>query len=157
MRKLKGDSPTVRLDEHIIEETGTSLNPAILLVKDLEEARVVREVIEQVKQRHGAGSAIKMSASLNDLLPQDVPAHAEQISAMRASLDKLPEDVRADSRVASVTKMLESQPYGPGRCPWRCGAASRRSMARACSCCSCPRCPITTRANSRRGPRRWAR
>ncbi|EPX56685.1 hypothetical protein D187_008027 [Cystobacter fuscus DSM 2262] len=117
MRKLKGDSPTVRLDEHIIEETGTSLNPAILLVKDLEEARVVQEVIQEVKQRHGADSAIKMSASLNDLLPQDVPAHAEQIAAMRASLDKLPEDVRADARVVTVMKMLESQPYGPGQVP----------------------------------------
>ncbi|WNG17409.1 RND family transporter [Cystobacter fuscus] len=117
MRKLKGDSPTVRLDEHIIEETGTSLNPAILLVKDLEEARVVQAVIQEVKQRHGSDSAIKMSASLGDLLPQDVPAHAEQIAAMRASLEKLPEDVRADSRVAAVTKMLESQPYGPGQVP----------------------------------------
>ncbi|HEX8536634.1 MAG TPA: MMPL family transporter, partial [Cystobacter sp.] len=117
MRKLKGDSPTVRLDEHIIEETGTSLNPAILLVKDLEEARVVREVIHEVKQRHGADSAIKMSASLNDLLPQDVPAHAEQISALRDSLDKLPESAREDSRVATVTKMLESQPHGPAQVP----------------------------------------
>jgi predicted RND superfamily exporter protein len=117
MRKLKGDSPTVRLDEHIIKETGTSLNPAILLVKDLEEARVVQGVIQEVKQRHGADSAIKMSASLNDLLPQDVPAHTEQISAMRDSLDKLPEDVRADSRVVTVKKMLESQPYGPGQVP----------------------------------------
>jgi uncharacterized protein len=117
MRKLKGDSPAMRLDDHIIEQTGTPLNPAILLVEDLQQAQVVRQVIDQVKARHGADSTFKQSASLNDLLPQDVPGHQEQIAALRGMLERLPQDAQEDPRVASVKKMLEAQPYGQAQLP----------------------------------------
>ncbi|HYO52993.1 efflux RND transporter permease subunit [Archangium sp.] len=117
MRKLKGDSPSVALDDHIIEQLGTPLNPAILLVDDLKQAQVVQEVILEVKNRHGAESTFKQYASLNDLLPRDVPAHQEQIAALRETLEKLPEDARADPRVETVKKMLEAQPYGPDQMP----------------------------------------
>ncbi|MGZ3461527.1 MAG: MMPL family transporter, partial [Archangium sp.] len=117
MRKLKGDSPTVRLDDHITEQIGSPLNPAILLVDDLNQAKVVQQVIDEVKAKHGAQSTFKQSASLNDLLPQDVPAHQEQIAALRGMLEKLPESALKDPRVASVKKMLEAQPYGPDQLP----------------------------------------
>lgn len=117
MRNLKGDSPTGRLDDHIIEQTGMSLNPAILLVENLEQAQVVQQVIAEVKQRHGTRSLIKLSASLNDLLPQDVPAHQEQLAALRALFDKLPESAKADPRVDTVRKLLAAQPYGPQQLP----------------------------------------
>ncbi|MFL5351856.1 efflux RND transporter permease subunit [Archangium sp.] len=117
MRKLKGDSPSVALDDHIIEQLGTPLNPAILLVDDLKQAQVVQQVISEVKAKHGADSTFKQYASLNDLLPQDVPAHQEQLAALRETLSKLPESARNDPRVATVTKMLEAQPYGPDELP----------------------------------------
>jgi hypothetical protein len=117
LRKLKGDSPAMRVDDHIIEQTGTSLNPAILLVEDLKQAQVVQQVIDEVKTRHGADSTIKQSASLNDLLPQDVPAHQEQLDALRGMLEKLPQEAREDPRMATVKKMLEAQPYGPEQLP----------------------------------------
>jgi hypothetical protein len=117
MRKLKGDAPSVRLDDHIIEQLGTPLNPAILLVDDLAQAQVVQDVILEVKKRHGAESTFKQYASLNDLLPRDVPAHQEQLSALRQTLEKLPEDARKDPRVETVRKMLEAQPYGPDQMP----------------------------------------
>jgi hypothetical protein len=117
MRNLKGDSPSVRLDDHIIEQTGSPLNPAILLVDDLKQAQVVQDVIAEVKARHGADSTIKQSASLNDLLPQDVAAHQEQIAGLRQTLEKLPESAKQDPRLDTVKKMLEAQPYGPEQMP----------------------------------------
>ncbi|WP_375764724.1 MMPL family transporter [Archangium gephyra] len=117
MRKLKGDSPSVALDDHISAQLGTHLNPAILLVNDLQQAQVVQDVINEVKTRHGAESTFKQYASLNELLPQDVPAHQEQIAALRATLEKLPEDAQKDPRLESVRKMLEAQPYGAEQLP----------------------------------------
>ena len=117
LRSLKGDSPTMRVDDHITQQLGASLNPAILLVDDLKQAQVVQEVIAEVKGRHGAGSVFKQSASLNDLLPQDVAARTEQIAALRQTLEKLPESAREDPRLAKVTKMLEAQPYGAEQVP----------------------------------------
>ena len=117
MRNLKGDSPTVRLDEHITEQTGTPLNPAILLVDNLPQARVVEEVIREVKARHGAESTFQRSASLNDLLPQDVPGHETHIAALRATLENLPDEARTDPRVDTVVKMLATQPYGAEQLP----------------------------------------
>jgi predicted RND superfamily exporter protein len=117
MRKLKGDSPSVQLDDHIIEQLGTPLNPAILLVDDLKQAQVVQEVILEVKAKHGAESTFKQYASLNDLLPQDVPGHQEQMAALRETLGKLPESARSDPRLETVTKMLDAQPYGPDQMP----------------------------------------
>ncbi|HZH17427.1 MAG TPA: MMPL family transporter [Archangium sp.] len=117
MRALKGDSPAVALDDHISAQLGTHLNPAILLVNDLTQAQVVQDVISEVKNRHGAQSTFKQYASLNELLPQDVPAHQEQIAALRATLEKLPEEAQKDPRLESVKKMLEAQPYGAAELP----------------------------------------
>ncbi|HZI03610.1 MAG TPA: MMPL family transporter, partial [Archangium sp.] len=117
MRALKGDSPAVALDDHISAQLGTHLNPAILLVNDLTQAQVVQDVISEVKNRHGAQSTFKQYASLNELLPQDLPAHQEQIAALRATLEKLPEEAQKDPRLESVKKMLEAQPYGAAELP----------------------------------------
>ncbi len=117
MRALKGDSPSVALDDHISAQLGTHLNPAILLVNDLAQAQVVQDVITEVKNRHGAQSTFKQYASLNELLPQDVPAHQEQLAALRATLEKLPEEAQKDPRLESVKKMLEAQPYGAAELP----------------------------------------
>ncbi len=117
MRALKGDSPAVALDDHISAQLGTHLNPAILLVDDLKQAQVVQDVILEVKQRHGAQSTFKQYASLNELLPQDVPAHQEQLAALRATLEKLPEEAQKDPRLENVKKMLEAQPYGAAQLP----------------------------------------
>jgi hypothetical protein len=117
MRALKGDSPSIALDDHISAQLGTHLNPAILLVNDLAQAQVVQDVITEVKNRHGAQSTFKQYASLNELLPQDVPAHQEQIAALRATLEKLPEEAQKDPRLERVKKMLEAQPYGADQLP----------------------------------------
>ncbi|OJT24413.1 hypothetical protein BO221_14720 [Archangium sp. Cb G35] len=117
MRKLRGESPSVVLDDHISEQLGTHLNPAILLVDDLKQAQVVEEVITEVKTRHGAESTFKQYASLNELLPQDVPGHQEQLAALRATLEKLPEEAQKDPRLENVKKMLEAQPYGAEQLP----------------------------------------
>ncbi|AKJ03737.1 hypothetical protein ATI61_11912 [Archangium gephyra] len=117
MRKLRGESPSVVLDDHISEQLGTHLNPAILLVDDLKQAQVVQDVIIEVKTRHGAESTFKQYASLNELLPQDVPAHQEQLAALRATLEKLPEEAQKDPRLENVKKMLEAQPYGAEQLP----------------------------------------
>ena len=129
MRALKGDSPSVALDDHISEQLGTHLNPAILLVDDLKQAQVVQDVILEVKNRHGAQSTFKQYASLNELLPRDVPAHQEQIAALRATLEKLPEDAQKDPRLENVKKMLEARPYGEDAAPAR-GAPPLRGPGR---------------------------
>ena len=117
MRNLKGDSPTLRLDEHISQELGASLNPAILLVEDLEQAKVVEEEVAEVRRKHGAGAAIKTVTSLNDLLPQDVAAHQAELGELRKLVDGLPESAKQDARLAQVEKMLAAQPYGVSELP----------------------------------------
>ncbi|MBM7116478.1 MMPL family transporter [Archangium primigenium] len=117
MRSLRGDSPTMRLDDHITQQTGMPLNPAILLVDDLAQARIVQEVIREVKAGHGDASTFQRSASLNDLLPQDVPGHEAHIAALRTTLENLPEEALKDPRVAQVSRMLAAQPYGVDELP----------------------------------------
>lgn len=117
MRKLKGDSPSSRLDDHITEQLGTPLNPAILLVDDLEQARAVRQIISDVQAKHGADSVFLRSASLVDLLPTDVERREQEISHLKELLSRLPESFRADPRVKDFEAMLGAKPYGLDQLP----------------------------------------
>ncbi|WP_224363396.1 efflux RND transporter permease subunit [Hyalangium versicolor] len=117
MRKLKGDSPSSRLDDHITAQLGTPLNPAILLVDNLEQARTVRQVISDVQERHGADSVFLRSASLVDLIPTDVQRRQQELDNMRVLLAKLPDEFLADPRVKSFQAMLDAKPYGLEQLP----------------------------------------
>ncbi|MBN1205005.1 MAG: MMPL family transporter [Myxococcaceae bacterium] len=117
MRKLKGDSPSSRLDDHITAQLGSPLNPAILLVEDLEQARAVRQIISEVQARHGADSVFQQSASLVDLLPADVERRHAEIARLRELIDRLPEPMAADERVKDFRQLLEATPYGVEQLP----------------------------------------
>ncbi|KFE70141.1 efflux RND transporter permease subunit [Hyalangium minutum] len=117
MRKLKGDSPSSRLDDHITEQLGNPLNPAILLVDDLEQARKVRQVIAEVHSRHSTHSVFLRSASLADLIPEDVEHRQAEIARLRELVSQMPESVREDPRVKDFQAMLGATPYGIEQLP----------------------------------------
>jgi hypothetical protein len=112
MRKLKGDSPSSRLDDHITEQLGSPLNPAILLVEDLEQARTVRQIISDVQTRHGADSVFLRSASLVDLVPTDVERRQAEIARLRELVSRLPSSSLEDPRVKAFLELLGARPYG---------------------------------------------
>ncbi len=112
MRKLKGDSPASRLDDHVTEQLGQPLNPAIFLVDDLAQAAKVEEVVAEVKGRNGADSVFLRTASLNDLVPSDLQRRETEISGIRELLHGLPASAREDARLKEFEGMLEAKPYG---------------------------------------------
>ncbi|NTX62590.1 MMPL family transporter [Myxococcus sp. CA051A] len=112
MRKLKGDSPASRLDDHVTEQLGQPLNPAIFLVDDLTQAAKVEQVIAEVKQRNGADSVFLRTTSLNDLVPGDLERREKEIAGIRALLQGLPEAAHEDPRLKDFEQMVEAKPYG---------------------------------------------
>ena len=117
MRKLKGDSPSSRLDDHITEQLGNPLNPAILLVDTLEQARSVRRIISEVQARHGADSVFLRSASLADLIPEDVEHRQAELSRLRELVARMPESFQEEPRVKDFQAMLGASPYGIEQLP----------------------------------------
>jgi predicted RND superfamily exporter protein len=117
MRKLKGDSPSSRLDDHITEQLGTPLNPAILLVEDLEQARTVRQIISDVQARHGADSVFLRSASLVDLLPTDVERRQAEIARLGDLVSQLPASFLEEPRVKQFQELLGARPYSLDELP----------------------------------------
>ncbi|MCY1023161.1 efflux RND transporter permease subunit [Pyxidicoccus sp. MSG2] len=112
MRKLKGDSPASRLDDHVTEQLGQPLNPAIFLVDDVKQAAQVEAIIAEVKRKNGADSVFLRTTSLNDLVPHDLQRREAEIAGIRTLLHGLPESAREDVRLKDFTQMLESKPYG---------------------------------------------
>jgi predicted RND superfamily exporter protein len=117
MRKLKGDSPASRLDDHITTQMGSPLNPAILLVEDLERARAVHGIIAEVRARHGADSVFLRSTSLVDLLPGDMMSRQAEIVRLRELMATVPEEFRQDQRIAGFNELLKAEPYGLEQLP----------------------------------------
>jgi uncharacterized protein len=117
LRNLKGDSPASRLDDHITEQLGSPLNPAILAVDTLEQVREVESVIAEVKARNGADSVFLRTASLSDLVPSDVAGHEAEMGRIRELLDGLPRSAQEDPRVKDLRAMVDAKPYGLDELP----------------------------------------
>ena len=117
LRNLKGDSPASRLDDHITEQIGAPLNPAILAVDTLEQVREVEAVIAQVKAKNGANSVFLRTASLSDLVPSDVAGHEAEMGRIRTLLDGLPKSAQEDPRVKDLREMVDAKPYGLDQLP----------------------------------------
>jgi hypothetical protein len=117
MRKLKGDSAAARLDDHITRQLGSPLNPAVLLVENLQQAQAVETLIQQVSQKHGKASVFLDTASLNDLLPRDLEQRQAEIAGIKKLIDGLPEEARADARLVDFKKMVEAKPFGLEQLP----------------------------------------
>ncbi|CAM3733798.1 RND family transporter [Corallococcus soli] len=117
LRNLKGDSPASRLDDHITEQIGAPLNPAILAVDSLEQVREVEAVIARVKAENGANSVFLRTASLGDLVPSDTAGHAAELGLIRALLDGLPASSQADARVKDFRALVDAKPYGLEQVP----------------------------------------
>ncbi|MGE6759685.1 efflux RND transporter permease subunit [Corallococcus interemptor] len=117
LRNLKGDSPASRLDDHITEQIGAPLNPAILAVDTLDQVRTVEAVIAQVKAKNGADSVFLRTASLSDLVPSDVAGHEAEMGRIRTLLDGLPKSAQEDPRVKDLREMVDAKPYGLDQLP----------------------------------------
>lgn len=117
MRKLKGDSPAARLDDHITAQIGSPFNPAVLLVDDLEQVAAVEDIIAQVREKNGDNSVFLSVASLNDLLPRDLEQHQAELAALKKVIEGLPEGLPEDPRLAEFKAMVDAEPYGLEQLP----------------------------------------
>ncbi len=120
LRKLKGDSPATRLDDHIAEQIGVKITPAILLVDNLEAAAKVTQIVQEVQASHGDKTAFHRVASLGDLVPTDVENRQREIDALGRMLANLPETLRTGKkgeRLDPLVRMAQSKPYGVADVP----------------------------------------
>jgi uncharacterized protein len=117
---LKGKSTATVLDKHITEQLGIIMTPALVHVENLEQARAVTRIVEQVHQEAGANTSIDKVASLNDLVPEDVPARLEGVQRLKQLFDDLPDSFKK-GELAEATRvfreMLEVKPWGPEDVP----------------------------------------
>jgi uncharacterized protein len=122
LKRLKGKSPATELDEAINDQLGIIMIPAIVAVKSLDEAEQLAAVSRAFKAERGTASAIHEVASLNDFFPApgELDARRTAIAALGPVLQRVPESIRTGKdkdRFDSLTKMLESQPWGPDEVP----------------------------------------
>jgi len=120
LRKLKGDSPATRLDAHISQQVGFKIGPAILLVDDINQAKVVTQLVDESRKRHGDKTAFDKVASINDLIPDDVQNRQVEIEKLRPILQDLPKSMlegESGKRLASFQEMLDAKPYGAAEVP----------------------------------------
>ncbi|MBU8894773.1 MMPL family transporter [Corallococcus sp. M34] len=117
LRNLKGDSPASRLDDHITEQIGSPLNPAILYVDNLEQVHQVEDIIARVKVKNGKDSVFLRTASLSDLVPYDLEHRQAEIGKIKAILDSLPSEVQADAKVKQFRELVEAKPYALEQVP----------------------------------------
>ncbi len=117
LRSLKGKAPATDLYDHIVEQLGIRLTPALLHVATLEEARIAASVASEVKARRGGDTAIDRIASLNDFTPQDLDARRAQITEIGALLADLPKSVLKDPRTQELVAVTQSQPWAVEEVP----------------------------------------
>ena len=120
LRKLKGDSPALHLENHMTEQLGTKVAPAVWLVDNLDQAQRVAEEVRASQERHGKDSAFQRVASLNDFYPYDAPARAKEIDAMKGILNDLPQSVRTgedSAKIHDFEEMLQTPAFGPEQVP----------------------------------------
>lgn len=120
LRKLKGASPATVLDEHVSKQIGVQITPAILLVDNLKHAGRVRQLIDQVKAKHGDQTSFHKSASLEDLVPTDVPGRLAELARLRGLLTDLPASIRegaSGEKLAQFERLLDVQPWSAEEVP----------------------------------------
>ncbi len=114
LTKLRGETDVTRLNDHMVEKLRVQINPAIVWVEDLEAVRAVTKAVEDLREEHGEGAAILRTASLADLVPEDLDARGAQMARLRTLLDDLPPSVREGAtgqKVQSLQTLLEAKPW----------------------------------------------
>ncbi len=117
---LRGKSPATELNVHINEQLGLIMNPALLHVATLDEARAVSRIIAEVRTEGGGATSIDRAASLDDLVPHDVDARMAEIGALSALLADLPKRLdRGDGakKLAMLRELVAVTPWGPEALP----------------------------------------
>jgi predicted RND superfamily exporter protein len=120
LRNLKGESPATELDDHVHEQLGLIMVPALVYVDSLEDARTVAALAEGMRARDGEKSAFAKVASMNDLVPWDSAPRLEVIRKIEVLLEGLPKSVKAGahaSRVKQLLEMTSMKPWGPEEVP----------------------------------------
>ncbi|MBL9037583.1 MAG: MMPL family transporter [Archangium sp.] len=120
LKKLKGESPATELDDHIIEQLGIIMTPALVHVATLEDARAVQRIANEVKRDIGKTSAFARVASLADMLPSDVPAQQPELTKLHDVVSGLPKSVlegEQGARVRQFVDMTTASPWVEGDVP----------------------------------------
>jgi predicted RND superfamily exporter protein len=118
MGKLKGRSPSSELSDHVTQSLGVQINPAVILVDDLAAARKVTDLVASLRARHAGATAFGDVASLNELLPSDLPARQKEIAALGRLLERqVPASERDNPDLAQLRRMVEAKPWTRSELP----------------------------------------
>lgn len=117
---LRGESKSTELETHINQQLGIIMTPALVHVENLEQARAVTRIAEEVHRASGAASPIDKIASLNDLVPEDLERRQAGIDKLKKLFDDLPDSFKK-GELAEKTQvfrdMFAAKPWGPGEIP----------------------------------------
>lgn len=114
LRKLKGESPATELDDHINQQLGVIMVPALAWTSSLEQARVVSEIAGDVQRETGARTSFARVASLNDLVPWDAEARLAVIADIRKLVTDLPKSLtegEQGERVKRFVALTDAKPW----------------------------------------------
>ncbi len=120
LKRLKGESPATALDDHVNEQLGLIMAPALLHVGSLEQALAAQRVVEAVGRERGERTAFARVASLNDLIPYDADARLAVVARLRELVEELPNAVKEGEQKAQVDRFLaltDAKPWGPEEVP----------------------------------------
>jgi uncharacterized protein len=108
LRKLRGASKSTDLYVHVNEQLGLVMNPALVHVPSLDDARAFARLARAHDAGRGGQSSIDKVVSMADLLPRELEAHRALIARLRQSLARLD---ATDQRAAGVRRMLDAEPW----------------------------------------------
>ncbi len=120
LRNLKGESPATELDDHVHEQLGIIMVPALAYVKTLDEARKVAAIASDVQRAQAPHESIAKVASLNDFVPWDAEERVQTIARIKQSINELPNAVRHGEKKAQIDdflRMTEAAPWLPEEVP----------------------------------------
>ena len=98
-KKLQGSSPAVRFANYMEKSLGGSMSPAIIAVKDVEEARTVASLIQERKKRNDTqfGQVISLANLVPN--PAQFAERRKLLSEIREKIDSVPlKDLSATDR-----------------------------------------------------------
>ena len=112
-KELRGYSEASEFQSQVVEKSlGGSLNPAVVAVRNLEEARRVEAVVRADMAKKG--SQFDRVLSLATLVPEDLDAREEVVERIREEIDDVPKERLKESdrkQLADYAKLTQVGPW----------------------------------------------
>ena len=131
-KELRGYSEASEFQSNVVEKSlGGSLNPAVVAVADISEARKVEDLVNEAIAKEGSQFARVLS--LASLVPVDLDDRAEIVERIREEIESIPLDRLKEEERKQVDEYLaltKAQPWQVDDIPRRFNDCCMRSIDR---------------------------